>query len=621
MPTAEELQKIKQREQFPKTMAIIENDIISLENMQFKGYTINMQQLFQCSKIAIAYDMIKDYENANIYAEYVCRFYKDIVLGDNRITMVYNTCKRELESFTLEKKKEYLDIIFQCLAIRARPPYRRVDESILAYEYFRHEDDKFYKDRRNVFIKLGIIQDLQDVADKKIIKYMLNAPPGIGKTILITLFMCLWYCWYPRSKELLGTADAELAGKFYNGIVEMVSSNEYAFNSINKNRITLITESQTNSFHFDVKKKEPRFTSKSVGVGATGAVHLNAEDLMVIDDAVPGMDEARNQDTLNKIYANIKQTFLDRKTSVFLSFIAIGTPWRKGCPLYQLEKKYENDVNFRLRRIPAYKILEDGTRESNFLYDNEKCLDMAYWDEQIETDTAQEDYCVSQAKYMMRFISKEGNPFIDTTEYTLKEFEERKRDEPYVIYSATDVATAIGRDYLASGYFYYFENTGDVYLRDIVYSNKGSDYTLPKIVEKHMIYKPIKSVIEEKQGENKNKVRYGITKEIQDRCIKQKLVCTFKVDSGAGKATKRGRIEPFEEEIKGNNAVRGWRFLFLCTKDRKTMPEYNLAMEHLADYFYETKKKDDFPDMLSICAIECIATPKKQKARALKFTW
>ena len=91
----------------------------------------------------------------------------------------------------------------------------------------------------------------------------------------------------------------------------------------------------------------------------------------------------------------------------------------------------------------------------------------------------------------------------------MKKYEKKKK--PYIV-SAVDVAVAKGGDYFAQGFFYVFEKRREVYLLDVIYSNKGTDYTLPLSARK-LIYHNVERVeFEEKEGALNKDVNYGVGK-------------------------------------------------------------------------------------------------------------
>lgn len=479
----------------------------------------------------------------------------------------------------------------------------------------------FIYDRYEVLLRHNIIQAIQHLIDGTTRKCVIEAPPAIGKSMIGISYILFKFGLNPNSKQLLGSADAELAKKFFNAVLEIIQSNEYDFLDIFPECKKIIVDGEGYAIYSNNKKTEPNYLFASIMKGGTGKIHPDKDGGVYCDDMVSKTEQV-TPDMFSKIYSSFVQTFLDRVEDETVPFLIIGTPWGQTCPISRFIKAFstvkktikinnkfitteEPNPYFEHISVPAYYMNDSGFEVTNFDYKGNRFLSVEFFKEKIYSDPDGE--FMAKSKFLMEKLDKETNPFMQYQTITLKEFNERiKSDEERIWVSATDIATQTNGDNLASGYFCYFPKTGDCVMRDIVYSNKGSDTTIPKVIRKHLQYKIEKSYFEEKEGTNKNVFNYGIGYEIQKSLIKNGLNCNVVIENACGSASKTNRISSFEQEIKGNFNIRNWRFLFLSDEDIRTMEEYREAMKDLKSYYYNTKKHDDFPDMLAICGSQCI---------------
>jgi hypothetical protein len=216
-----------------------------------------------------------------------------------------------------------------------------------------------------------------------------------------------------------------------------------------------------------------------------------------------------------------------------------------------------------------------------------------------------DDPVIASAKFLMSPIEREGRLFDNLTYYRMSDLRERLKgkENPYIT-NATDVAVKDGGDFWASGFFYSFEKTKECYLVDVVYSNKGSSYTIPKTVEKYLLHKVERGEFEEKEGAVNRDVNYGLGDKINELLKNRDYKCNIKVHGGSGLKSKGNRIDTYANEIKGVLLPDGWVLYILHEDDRRNNSEYNLAVYHLGVYSQSEKMQgkqiDDFPDMLAM---------------------
>lgn len=493
------------------------------------------------------------------------------------------------------------------------------DSYCVSMEWYRPESSKFYLPRRNVLIKHNVIQDLQDLNDGIIIMYLLEAPPSIGKSVIGSLWCAFRVGQNSNARGLIGNANSALTKGFFNDIYTFIVDSEYRHNEIFGTR-KVISDVEYTSLYFDKRKREPNIMCRSVESGATGIIHLNKEGFLYLDDTVKGAEEANSKERLQKIIYSITSTFMDRRENEFVPVLHIGTPWSLYDFASYLKGMYGNESWFRVKSIPAYYVDENGKEITNFAYDGKHYKSIKYWKQQIEID----DPIIANAKFLMTPMEKDGRLFDNVTTFTLEEFKNAMQEEKPFVCSAVDVAVSKGGDFFAQGFFYVFEKRNEIYLLDVIYSNKGTDYTLP-LCAKKLIYHNVEKVeFEEKEGSINKEVNYGVAEKVREIVKKLKgQQINFSSHSGAGLKSKSNRIDTFQAEIRGVYMPDRYILKFLCKNDRISNPEYNLAMQHLFNYSSSRnaigKQVDDFPDMLSMNFIYNIKNKKTIRIFKIKI--
>lgn len=485
------------------------------------------------------------------------------------------------------------------------------DSYITAMEWNRG-DKGFYSSRREVLVRHNIIGDIQDLLDGKIRMLIIEAPPGIGKSVCGEYFCTYRLCMDDNCRGLIGNANASLTGGFYNDILDMMTNPEYRFSALNGKRFKIITDSEDKAIFFNRKVREPNILCRSIDVGATGKIHLNSEGFLYMDDVVKNPEQANNVEYLNKLNMNFASTFYDRRENDNVPVLVIGTPWSLYDLIGFLKKRYGDKDWFRVNSVPCYYIDDDGKKVTNFDYEGKNYKSVEYWEDAIKLD----DPVIASAKYLMKPMERANRPFEKVNYFSLEELQNRiDIDKPFIS-GACDVAVTKGGDNLAFGIFYGFESDKCLYLLDVVYSNDGTDYTIPKMARKIFSHKVELVEFEEKEGAVSKRINYGIAETVRNEVNKLGHKCMISQHSGAGLRSKSTRIDTYNSEIIGESNVDGWKILFLRPEDRVTNKEYNNAMSDLMRYSNSKemigKQKDDFPDMLAQEMAYCIYGKKKK---------
>lgn len=91
-------------------------------------------------------------------------------------------------------------LYWQVTLLEAR--HRVIDSYLMFLERKREQHAKFYEPRREIFIKHGIIQAIQDLVDDKLDLLSISLPPGTGKTTLEIFVLSGIIGWFPDMPNL-----------------------------------------------------------------------------------------------------------------------------------------------------------------------------------------------------------------------------------------------------------------------------------------------------------------------------------------------------------------------------------------------------------------------------------
>lgn len=476
------------------------------------------------------------------------------------------------------------------------------DSFLLAREYNIPYDRQFYAPRRSVLIKLGIIQDCQDLVDGKITKLVIKAPPGIGKSVVGTSLMQFISGLDPRKRSLLGSHSAGIVNGFYKEFIRFFTDKTYRHNEIFKNVKKTFTDSDLNALYFNEQGREPNILCRSIEVGATGIIHING--LLYMDDIIKGAEQANNKDTVQKLVYNFTSTFLDRCEHDRVPLLVIGTPWCPTDLIAVLEQTYGGSPLFRVNSTPCYTVDENGKKITSFPYEGGAYKSVEYWDEQIRLD----DPIIASAKFFMKPMERDGRPLAEIQFFTNRDLLDMGK--PDFICAAGDVAIG-GGDAFSMPIAFVYERDKSAYIVDVMYTRKDTDYSIPKAVEKILLNKVEMAHFEEKEGNTQDVINYGISSTIQQMLRKRGFRCRISSKSAAGQKSKLNRILDVRPNILGRRVFDNDYAVFFRTPSERSA-EYNEFVTDLQRWSdkpeVQGKKSnpDDAPDSVSLLLRNCL---------------
>lgn len=140
-------------------------------NDYFNKSNLNLLDHVTCNQfLNFGYNTLdRNYENRGIIFDKTQKIMHDVnYMINNKHDSLSNT-----EIFDLS------NMYWQSMLLEAR--YRQLNSYLVYLERNRNPKDKFYLPRSECFIKIGLMQALQDMLDDKLDLLTISLPPGTGK--------------------------------------------------------------------------------------------------------------------------------------------------------------------------------------------------------------------------------------------------------------------------------------------------------------------------------------------------------------------------------------------------------------------------------------------------------
>lgn len=335
---------------------------------------------------------------------------------------------------------------------------------MLYLEHRRGPDKKFYENRLAQL--RPIVQDLQDLYDGKLKRLGISLPPGVGKTTLIIFFLSWVMGKDPLMPNLYsGYADKLCRGTF-DGILSIMKDPEYCYGEIFPGSPISTTNAKDESIDLVKPQRFKTFTARSLDAGLTGATRC--ENILVLDDAVSGIEEAMNLERLDSLWMKVTNDLFSRAKES-CRILLVGTRWSCHDVLGRMEERYSEDRQSKFIRIPAL----DENGNSNFDYKHGVGFSRAYFENMRENM----DDVSWRAIYQQEPIEREGLLYQKDQLQRFFELPEKKPDAVVAICDSKNQ----GKDYVCAlcGYVY-----GDsVWIPSLVFNNGLPEVTKPLVAK------------------------------------------------------------------------------------------------------------------------------------------
>lgn len=348
-------------------------------------------------------------------------------------------------------------------------------ESFIFYmEKKRKYNRRFYQPRKKTL--QIVVRDLEDLENRVIEFYGLSLPSRVGKSTMCIFFLCWIALKRPNSHSAMGGHSGILAKGFYKELLNLMSTEEYAFAELfefwHPGHVVVRDKS---SDEFTITLDEPdRFatiTCRGIDGTWTGAVDVSKDGYLYIDDLIRDRQHSLSPIRMEDTYQEYLNKMVDRKNDGARELM-VGTLWNVMDPLERLRKLHEGDPRFRFRKIPAL----DENDESNFDYEINGFSTEYYRNMREKLDKPE-----WEAKFQQRPFVREGLLFpLDELRY----FNGILPEGDFRRVAVTDVAWG-GGDSLSMPVGAEYEN-GDVYIYDWVFNKGPKEVTIPLVVGRIM---------------------------------------------------------------------------------------------------------------------------------------
>ena len=364
------------------------------------------------------------------------------------------------------------DLIHKSLVMSARDYF---DDFMTALEFYRPADQQFWQPRRKWL--LPIADALQDFEDGKLDELFVSQPPRTGKSTLALFFMVWVICRHMEQTNIYCSYSKDIATTFFNGLMEIFNEDTiYVLDEIFPHAKVVNTNAETGIINVGRKKRYPNIIMRSITAGLNGLA--DASGYIVIDDIHSGILEARNPELLLGTWQVINNNLLTRgkdRTKI----LWIGTRWSIYDAISQRLELLESSEQlsgrrYRVVNVPAL----NENDESNFDYPFGLGFSTQKFKEIRASFEKSDDYPSFLAQYMGAPIERNGAVFDpDALRYYNGELPE---EEPDRVIMVVDPSWG-GGDYVSAPCFYQYGD--DLFLHDLVFSNKDKFITEPMVVE------------------------------------------------------------------------------------------------------------------------------------------
>lgn len=445
-----------------------------------------------------------------------------------------------------------------------------LDDYIIALEWYRAPEKRFYLPRRDVLKVL--VDDLQDLFDGRLDFLGISLPTRVGKSTLCIMFMTFVMGHRPDVANVMSGHSDKLTDGFYRELLSIITDDtQYAWQEIFPNVKIVDNSAKNETIDLDRKKRFPTMTCRSISGTLTGAVEIGTGGVLYCDDLIEDLEESLNPVRLQNKYDAYLNQLKDRKKLGAVELM-VGTRWNVADPLGRVEEQYRGNPRYRFRVIPAL----DENGESNFNYKYGLGFTTEYYRDMKES--------IDDATWMAKYM---GNPYIREgllfPAGELRYYNGVLPDgEPDRKVAVVDTAWG-GGDSLSMPVLY--EYGGSWYLPDVVFNNGDKTVTRPLVIGKLKQHHPHMVRWESNNGGDE----YGGI--VDEKLREDGVRINMSYKKAPTNQSKLSRIIQYAPDIK--------KIYFLDEKHRSA--EYDKFMREVTLFTVSGKNPhDDAPDSLAM---------------------
>lgn len=532
----------------------------------------NLQKLY-----SICYYALDDFGEDVEKRTYLCKV----------LNYVHTACLRMYATGCGDK---YDTLYWDCILLEAKK--YQVDSALLYLEKDRQPKDRFYLPRREVFMKFGIVQALQDLIDDKLDILSVSLPPGTGKSTIEIFFLSLVGGWWPNDFNLSSAHSSILTRSLYDGICEIYDDEyEYKWHEIFPTVKLQSKNAKETTINLERANRFKTWTMRSIDGTLTGATRCNRFETS--DDLVSGIEEALNKtrmDTLwNKVTNDLRSRMLDGCKQLFFA-----TRWSVHDPIGRMQELNKGNPRARFIAVPAL----DENGESNFRYQyngfskeyflaQKEAMDEISFNSLYQQQPIEREGLLFPADALKRFI-REGDILPDGEGADVIVMPAREPDAIWCICDTKDK----GADFESMPIAYQYDQL--FFIVDLVFDDTTDYGALDQKTAKKLIeHNPHKTRFESNNAGSR--VAYNV-QQIIDDYRKTGAISRVYIDTRYTTTNKETKIL-----VNSNWVIKNC--LFLHPSQYSVKEDYGKFMACLTKYTTKGKvDHDDAPDSLAMLA-------------------
>lgn len=342
------------------------------------------------------------------------------------------------------------------------------------WEYCKTKAPDFYKEDR-AYLKefCDTLQKFYE-GDKKVL--VVNMPPRHGKSRTLTLFVQWVFGKDNKYKVMTGSYNEILSATFATQVRDAISEIDGIYSNIFPQTKIKYGEGSKNKWALEGNEEANYLATSPTGT-ATGF----GCKLMIIDDLIKNVQEAYNENILQKQIDWFNNTMLSR-TEIGFKIIIVMTRWASNDLAGYILENYDDviHINYKVKNQKGEMLCDKVLNEEEFVF---------------KTKNMNKD--IVYANYYQEPIDLEGRLY-----KTFKTYTELPKDESgellfTKIKSYTDTADE-GSDFLCS--IIYGEYNKEAYILDVYYTKDGMEITEKEAAKRLYEYRVNIADIESNNG-------------------------------------------------------------------------------------------------------------------------
>ena len=252
-----------------------------------------------------------------------------------------------------------MEIWWQSLYLLSRYDF---DSYLLYMERDREPKERFYLPRRDVLLKHGLIQSLQDLEEGKYNLLTISMPPGTAKTTLEEFFTSWIIGRDPSGYSLFASHSGDITRMFYDAVNAITGTAEYKFAEIFPEVKKQSENAKMETLNFG--KYKPFKSLQCTSVGSKNAGKVRCNKYLLVDDLIGNQEEAISKPRMDKLWMTYTVDLRQRKKDKCKE-LHVATIWTIHDVVSRLKRDHVNDPKAKFIVVPDR---DPDTGESNFNY-------------------------------------------------------------------------------------------------------------------------------------------------------------------------------------------------------------------------------------------------------------